>query len=53
MNVFISILRVAALIFFVLATFSVPSPPRLNYVAAGLACLALAALLGHGTVLGE
>lgn len=45
------ILIVSAFVLFVLATIGVPSPPRFNLVAAGLACLTLAQLLGGGLVL--
>jgi hypothetical protein len=40
------ILLIAALIFFLLAAFSVPSNTRFNLVAAGLACLTLVQLAG-------
>lgn len=41
------ILWVFAFVFFLLATLGVPSPPRLNFVAAGLACIACAAIFGR------
>lgn len=40
------ILWVFALVFFILATVAVPSPPRFNWMPAGLACIALAVLFG-------
>lgn len=42
------ILWVLAFVLFALATVGVPSPPRFNLLAAGLACIALAELLGRG-----
>ena len=39
------ILLVAAFVLFILATVGVPSPPRFNLVAAGLACLTAVQLL--------
>jgi len=39
------ILWVFALVFFILATVGIPSPPRFNFMAAGLACIALAAVI--------
>ena len=39
------VLLVAALILFILAAFNVPTPPRFNLVAAGLALLTLVQLL--------
>jgi hypothetical protein len=40
------ILMVAAFVLFVLATIGIPSPPRFNLMAGGLACWSLAVLLG-------
>jgi hypothetical protein len=37
---------IAAVILFILATIGVPASPRFNLLAAGLACMALASLLG-------
>lgn len=42
-----TILLVFAFVLFVLATFKVPEPPRANLMAAGLACAALAILVGR------
>ena len=39
------IFLIAALVLFVLAAFGVPTPPRINLVAAGLACYTLSSLL--------
>jgi hypothetical protein len=39
------ILLVASFVLFVLATVGVPSPPRFNLVAAGLACWVLTYLI--------
>jgi len=39
-------LLIAALILFILATLGVPSPPRFNLMAAGLACWAASLLVG-------
>ena len=41
------ILLVAAFIVFVLATMNIPSPPRFNLIALGLALWVLAELIGH------
>lgn len=41
------ILWVFAFVFFVLATLGIPSPSRFNFMAAGLACIALAELVGR------
>lgn len=41
------ILVVFALVLFVLAAIGVPSPPRFNLVAGGLACATLAFLVTH------
>ncbi len=43
----IMILWVFALVFFILATIGIPSPPRFNFQAAGLTCIALAVLVGQ------
>lgn len=40
------ILMVAAFVLFVLATVGVPSPPRFQMIAGGLACWVLAVILG-------
>lgn len=40
------IFLIAAVVLFILATVGVPSSPRFNLMAAGLACMALASLLG-------
>lgn len=40
------IFLIAAVVLFILATVGVPSSPRFNLVAAGLACLALSSLVG-------
>jgi hypothetical protein len=45
-----TILLIFALVFFVLATAGVPSPPRFSFLPAGLTCWVLSILLG-GTVL--
>jgi len=37
---------IAALVLFILATVGVPSPPRFNLMAAGLACWVAASLVG-------
>lgn len=42
---FSTILLVAAFILFVLASLGVPSPPRFNLMAAGLACWVLSILV--------
>lgn len=42
---FSTILLVAAFILFVLAALGVPSPPRFNLMAAGLACWVLSILV--------
>ena len=42
-----TILLVLAFVLFLLGAFSVPAPPRVNFVAAGLACWVLSILLGH------
>jgi len=39
------ILMVAAFVLFILATIGIPSPPRFNLMAGGLACWSLAVLL--------
>lgn len=44
-SMLILILMLLALIFFALATFSVPSHPRFQFVSAGLFCLTLVYLL--------
>lgn len=36
---------IASVILFIIATVGVPSPPRFNLLAAGLACLALSQLV--------
>jgi len=41
-----TILLVIAFVLFVLAAISVPAPPRLNWIAAGLAFWVLALLIG-------
>ena len=41
------ILLVAAFILFILAAINVPSPPRFNLIAAGLALWVLSALVGN------
>lgn len=41
-------LLVAALVLFLLAAFWTPGPPKVNLVAAGLACLTLAMLVRFG-----
>lgn len=41
-----TVLLIIAFVFFILAAISVPSPPRLNWVAAGLAFWVLAILIG-------
>ena len=40
------ILMVAAFVLFLLAALGIPSPPRFNLMAGGLACWALAVILG-------
>ncbi len=45
MSVLGTILIVFALVFEILATLGVPNPPRLNFVAAGLACYFTSILL--------
>lgn len=40
------ILMVAAFVLFVLSTIGIPSPSRFNLMAGGLACWALAILIG-------
>lgn len=43
------ILLVAAFVLFVLSAIGVPSPPRFNLMAGGLACWVLSVILGsHG-----
>lgn len=42
------ILLVFGFVFFVLAAFWVPNPPRVNLIAAGLACWIMAEMLSHG-----
>jgi hypothetical protein len=37
---------IAALVLFILATVGVPSPPRFNLMAGGLACWVAASLVG-------
>jgi len=39
-------LLIAALVLFILATVGIPSPPRFNLMAAGLACWVLSILMG-------
>jgi hypothetical protein len=39
------IFLIAAVILFILAAVGVPTPPRFNLIAAGLACFALSSLL--------
>jgi len=39
------IFLIAAVVLFVLAAVGVPSPPKFNFIAAGLACFALSSLL--------
>ena len=41
-----TVLLVAAFILFILAALGVPSPPRFNLMAGGLACWVLSILLG-------
>ena len=42
-------LYIVAIVLFILAGLSVASPPRLNWIGWGLACLTLALLIGaHG-----
>lgn len=41
-----NILMVAAFVLFVLSALGVPSPPRFNLMAGGLACWVLAILIG-------
>ena len=41
-----TILLVAAFVLFVLSAIGVPSPPRFNLMAGGLACWVLSILLG-------
>lgn len=43
-----TILLVAAFVLFVLSAIGIPSPPRFNLMAAGLACWVLAELIGRG-----
>jgi len=43
-----TILLVAAFVLFLLSAIGIPSPPRFNLMAAGLACWALAELIGRG-----
>jgi hypothetical protein len=45
MNVPHLILMVFAFVFFVCAAVNVPSPPRLNFIGAGLACWVLTLLI--------
>ncbi len=40
-----TVLLIAAFILFLLAAIGVPSPPRFNLIAAGLACWVLALLI--------
>jgi hypothetical protein len=40
------ILMVAAFVLFLLAALGIPSPPRFNLMAGGLACWSLAVILG-------
>ena len=47
MSLIVIILLVVALVLFVIATIGVPSPPRFNLLAAGLAFCVLAMLAGH------
>lgn len=42
------VLLIAAFILFVLSALNIPSPPRFNLLAAGLACWVLSELFGHG-----
>jgi hypothetical protein len=44
------VLMIVALVLFVLAALTVPVPPRVNLVAAGLAFWLLSVLLGHFVV---
>ncbi len=39
------IFLIAAVVLFILAAVGVPTPPRFNLIAAGLACLALSSLI--------
>jgi hypothetical protein len=39
------ILLIAAVVLFILAAVGVPSPPKFNLIAAGLACFALSSLI--------
>ena len=39
------IFLIAAVILFILAAIGVPTPPRFNLIAAGLACFALSSLI--------
>lgn len=43
-------LLILALVFFILATVGVPQHPHFAYVPAGLACLTLVLLIGHGVI---
>lgn len=47
MSLLTSVLWVFAFVFFVLATVGIPCPPRFNFTAAGLACIALATLVSR------
>jgi hypothetical protein len=47
MNLVILILLVVAIVLFVLAAVGVPSPPRWNFIAGGLACWVLTTILSN------
>jgi hypothetical protein len=45
MTIIVLILLVVAFVLFVLAALGVPSPPRWNFIAGGLACWVLTVIL--------
>lgn len=49
--IFILILLIVAFVLFLLAGIGVPSPPRVNLLAWGLACWVLAEILTRGGLL--